>query len=85
MIKLSIIIPFKNSNDENQGVREKSRYNNYIKMFFDNVDYREHELLTNAVTDLTNHLKLDKKTDNTISKYMSVLNMMFKRAQNHCE
>jgi hypothetical protein len=70
------------SNDENQGVREKSRYNNYIKMFFDNVDYREHELLTNAVTDLTNHLKLDKKTDNTISKYMSVLNMMFKRAQN---
>jgi len=70
------------SDDDNQGVRERSRYNNYIKMFFDKVDYRDYELLSNAVADLTNHLKLDNKTDNTISKYMSVLNMMFKRAQN---
>ena len=70
------------SDNENQGVRERNRYNNYIKMFFDNVDYRNQELLSNAVADLTNHLKLDNKTDNTISKYMSVLNMMFKRAQN---
>ena len=68
--------------NDNQGVRERSRYNNYIRMFFDKVDYRNQELLSNAVADLTNHLKLDNKTDNTISKYMSVLNMMFHRAQN---
>ena len=68
--------------NDNQGVRERSRYNNYIRMFFDKVDYRNQEHLTNAVVDLTNHLRLDNKTDNTISKYMSVLNMMFHRAQN---
>ena len=68
--------------NDNQGVRERSRYNNYIRLFFDKVDYRDQELLSNAVADLTNHLKLDNKTDNTISKYMSVLNMMFHRAQN---
>jgi len=69
------------SDDENQGVRERSRYNNYIKMFFDKTDYNDHEALSDAIGDLTNHLKLDKKTDNTISKYMSVLNMMFNRAK----
>jgi len=67
--------------NENQGVREKLRYDNYIKMFFDKIDYKDHEALSNAITDLTNHLKRDNKTNNTISKYMSVLRMMFQKAQ----
>jgi len=67
--------------NENQGVREKLRYDNYIKMFFDKIDYKDHEALSNAITDLTNHLKKDNKTNNTISKYMSVLRMMFQKAQ----
>ena len=67
--------------NENQGIREKKRFDNYIKMFFDNIDYKDHEAMSNAISDLTNNLKADNKTDNTISKYMSVLNMMFKKAQ----
>ncbi len=68
--------------NSNQGIREQKRFNNYMKDFFTGFDYRNHELLSQAISDLTNNLRLDKKTDNTISKYMSVLNMMFKRAQN---
>ena len=67
--------------NENQGIREKKRFDNYIKMFFDKIDYKDHEAMSNAISDLTNNLKADNKTDNTISKYMSVLNMMFKKAQ----
>ena len=72
----------KKYNNDNQGIREKKRFNNYMLNFFNGFDYRSHELLSAAITDLTNNLRLDDKTDNTISKYMSVLNMMFKRAQN---
>jgi len=68
--------------NDNQGIREKKRYDNYIKMFFDKIDYKDHEALSNAISDLTNHLKSDNKTDNTISKYMSILRLMFKKAQN---
>ena len=71
----------KKEGNENQGIREKKRFDNYIKMFFDNIDYKDHEAMSNAISDLTNNLKADNKTDNTISKYMSVLNMMFKKAQ----
>jgi hypothetical protein len=67
--------------NENQGIREKKRFDNYIKMFFDKIDYKDHEAMSNAISDLTNNLKEDNKTNNTISKYMSVLNMMFKKAQ----
>jgi len=72
----------KKYNNDNQGIREKKRFNNYMLNFFNGFDYRSHELLSAAITDLTNNLRLDDKTDNTISKYMSVLNMMFKREQN---
>ena len=68
--------------NNNQGIREQKRFNNYMKNFFTGFDYNNHELLSQAITDLTHNLKEDKKTDNTISKYMSVLNQMFKRAKN---
>ena len=68
--------------NDNQGVREQSRYNNYIKSFFVGFNYNNHELLSEAIVNLTNDLKQDGKTDNTITKYMSILNQMFKRAQN---
>ena len=69
-------------NNENQGIRESKRFKNYMKTFFTGFNYNNHELLSQSITDLTNNLKEDKKTDNTISKYMSVLNLMFKRANN---
>jgi hypothetical protein len=68
--------------NDNQGIREQSRYNNYIKSFFVGFNYNNHELLSEAIINLTNDLKQDGKTDNTITKYMSILNQMFKRAQN---
>jgi len=68
--------------NDNQGIREQSRYNNYIKSFFVGFNYNNHELLSEAIVNLTNDLKQDGKTDNTITKYMSILNQMFKRAQN---
>ena len=79
------IVKYKNKGklgNDNQGVREQSRYNNYIKSFFVGFNYNNHELLSEAIVNLTNDLKQDGKTDNTITKYMSVLNQMFKRAQN---
>ena len=54
--------------NSNQGVREKKRFNNYMRNFFIGFDYRDHELLSQAITDMTNNLRLDNKTDNTISK-----------------
>ena len=68
------------SGSSNQGVRERSRYNNYISKFFKDIDYTNPELIGNAIDDLVNHLREDKKTDNTISKYLSMISLMFKRA-----
>tara|TARA_B100000902_G_scaffold356269_1_gene369802 strand:- start:1555 stop:2790 length:1236 start_codon:yes stop_codon:yes gene_type:complete len=70
------------SGTSNQGVREKLRWNNYIKKFFQNIDYNNPELVNDAIDNLVNDLREDKKTDNTISKYLNILSLMFKRAHN---
>ena len=56
--------------NNNQGIREQKRFNNYMKNFFTGFNYNNHELLSQAITDLTHNLKEDKKTDNTISKFL---------------
>ena len=66
----------------NQGVRERLRWNNYILKFFQDIDYNNPELVNDAIDNLVNDLREDKKTDNTISKYLNILSLMFKRAHN---
>ena len=66
----------------NQGVRERLRWNNYILKFFKDIDYNNPELVNDAIDNLVNDLREDKKTDNTISKYLNILSLMFKRAHN---
>lgn len=66
--------------NNNQGIREKLRYDNYINQFFKNLDYSNVELMENAISDLVNNLREDKKTENTISKYLNILSLMFKLA-----
>jgi hypothetical protein len=72
---------YKNKNpDSTQGTREKMRYDNYIKKFFEDVDYRNIEELDDSIEELKENLKQDDKTDNTISKYFNILSLMFRRA-----
>ena len=66
----------------NQGYRERLRWNNYILKFFKDIDYNNSELVNDAIDNLVNDLREDKKTDNTISKYLNILSLMFKRAHN---
>jgi len=70
------------SGTSNQGVREKLRWSNYILKFFKDLDYQKPELVNDAIENLVNDLREDKKTDNTISKYLNILSLMFKRAHN---
>jgi hypothetical protein len=70
------------SGTSNQGAREKSRWNNYILKYFKDTDYDNAELVNDAIYNLVNDLREDKKTDNTISKYLNLLSLMFKRAHN---
>jgi len=72
---------YKNKNpDSVQGQREKQRYENYIKKFFEDIDYRNIEELDDAIEELKENLKQDDKTDNTISKYFNILSLMFRKA-----
>jgi len=57
----------------NQGVREKLRWSNYILKFFKDLDYQKPELVNDAIENLVNDLREDKKTDNTISMYLNIL------------
>ena len=72
---------YRNKNpDSTQGQREKQRYENYIKKFFEDIDYRNIEELDDAIEELKENLKQDDKTDNTISKYFNILSLMFRKA-----
>ena len=61
------------SGTSNQGVREKLRWSNYILKFFKDLDYQKPELVNDAIENLVNDLREDKKTDNTISMYLNIL------------
>ena len=65
---------------ENVGEREKQKYFNYMETYFKDIDYRNNQVLEDAIEHLVENLKMDKKTDNTISKYTTVLSNMFNYA-----
>ena len=69
-----------NGKKENQGVREKQKYFNYMIKYFEKIDYKNNEQLTTAIEDMVENLRMDKKTDNTISKFTTVLSNMFNYA-----
>ena len=61
-------------------MREQKRYENYIKKFFEDIDYRNIDELDDAIEELKVNLKQDELTDNTISKYFNILSLMFRKA-----
>ena len=63
---------------ENINDAMKKAKENYHKWF--ELNYRNNQSLTNALEDLVENLRLDNKTDNTISKYTTVLSNMFNYA-----
>ncbi len=69
-----------NDKKENQGVREKQKYFNYMIKYFEKIDYKNNEQLTAAIEDMVENLRMDNKTDNTISKFTTVLSNMFNYA-----
>ena len=72
---------YRNKNpDSTQAQREQQRYENYIKKFFEDIDYRNIDELDDAIEEMKENLKQDNKTDNTISKYFNILSLMFKKA-----
>ena len=58
---------------KNLGERDSQKY-------FENVDYRNNTLLEDTIEDLVENLRMDKKSDSTISKYTVVLSNMFNHA-----
>ena len=65
-----------------QGERDKAKWNNYLKPFFKDIDYSDLELVENIINDeLLSKLKNDGKSGSTINKYMSLITQMFKRGQ----
>ena len=76
---------YKNRTDlknNEQGQRDKSKWDNYLKPFFVDVDYTDLELVEDIINDdVLSKLKDDGKSGNTINKYMSILTQMFKRGQ----
>ena len=72
---------YRNKNpDSTQAQREQQRYENYIKKFFEDIDFRNVDELDDAIEEIKENLKQDNKTDNTISKYFNILSLMFKKA-----
>ncbi len=72
---------FKNiERKENVGQRESQKYFNYMETYFSEIDYRNNETLEEAIEHLVENLRMDKKSDNTISKYTTVLSNMFNYA-----
>jgi integrase len=65
-----------------QGERDRAKWENFLKPYFDDVDYKDFELVETIINDqILSDLKDLGKSGNTINKYMSVLNQMFKRAK----
>jgi hypothetical protein len=65
--------------DNGQGERDSSQWN-YLKPLFEDVDYKDLELVEDVINnDVLSKLKDDGKSGSTINKYLSLINQMFKR------
>ena len=64
-----------------QGERDNSKWN-YLKPFFEDVDYKDMEIVEQIIDDeILSSLQEDGRSGSTINKYFSVLTQMFKRAK----
>ena len=64
-----------------QGERDNSKWN-YLKPFFEDVDYKDMETVEQIIDDeILSSLQEDGRSGSTINKYFSVLTQMFKRAK----
>ena len=70
-------------NSVNQGLKDKSMYEKFMKPYFEKLDYYNNDHLLSAVSDIVESLRQDKIKDTTISKYMNIINLMLKRAFNN--
>jgi len=63
----------------NTAEREKQKYENYLKKYFENVDYNNIEEVNLVIEEILNNLQHEKKSSNTMIKYISLISMMFRR------
>jgi len=64
-----------------QGERDSSKWN-YLKPFFEDIDYKDMETVEQIINDeILSSLQEDGRSGSTINKYFSVLTQMFKRAK----
>jgi len=64
-----------------QGERDSSKWN-YLKPFFEDIDYNDIEIVEQIINDeILSSLQEDGRSGSTINKYFSVLTQMFKRAK----
>lgn len=71
-----------NLKNNEQGERDKAKWENYLKPFFDECNYNDIEEMDNLINDeILGKLKDDGKSGNTINKYMSLLRQMFQRGR----
>ena len=64
-----------------QGERDSSKWN-YLKPFFEDIDYNDIEIVEQIINDeVLSSLQEDGRSGSTINKYFSVLTQMFKRAK----
>ena len=67
----------------NSGEKEKSQYERFMKSYFEDVDYLNHDQLLTAVSDIVENIRRQGIKDTTISKYTNTISLMFKRAFNN--
>ena len=65
---------------KNLGERDSQKYFNYMEKYFENIDYRNNTIVEETIEDLVENLRMDNKSDSTISKYTVVLSNMFNHA-----
>ena len=71
-----------NIKDNEQGSRDKAKWENFLKPYFEDVNYHDTDEVERIIDDeVLSDLKEQGKSGNTINKYMSVLTQMYKRAK----
>ena len=71
-----------NIKDNEQGSRDKAKWENFLKPYFEDVNYHDTDEVERIIDDeVLSDLKEQGKSGNTINKYMSVITQMYKRAK----
>ena len=71
-----------NIKDNEQGSRDKAKWDNFLKPYFEDVNYHDTDEVERIIDDeILSDLKEQGKSGNTINKYMSVITQMYKRAK----